>query len=136
MSTEAGRRYEYFSKLCGGSVSGVNGAGDVIMLLKAIFDPIPEPEPVKSLGQMLYDIQGGVDWSEQSSEFRERCEADASAFIAAHEARRPKPTIYDVAKKLCEAPPYLGNWDKIGLADQNEWLAIARAVFPLFGVTP
>lgn len=139
MKTEAERRFEAFIQRTeatfGERVSDVKRA-ETLALFRAIFDPLP-PEPVKSLGQILCERRHGVvAWSEEGRDEREDWEADAQAVIDAHEARRPKPTVDDVARAFWAAHGNVADWEDLSDENRNYWRKYARAVFPLFGVEP
>lgn len=113
-------------------------------LFQAIFDPLPpepepEPEAVKSLGQILWEVdlpEDFVKWEQVDNREKLRVEERAKKIAAAFEARRPKPTVEDVARALSGVSPYENPWDEASGEYRESYLRYARAVFPLFGVTP
>jgi len=131
--TEAERRLDRFVDAA--DALGVRitiSAKEATALFSAIFDPLPEPEPVKSLGQELHETNTAapLPWNETSPAYRQREDARAAALIEIHEARRPKPTVEEVATAICE------DWTQRTPAERESMREYARSVFPLFGVTP
>lgn len=126
MKSEAERRLELFLKSPDASDMHATIAA-TRALLRAIFDPLPpEPEPVKSLGQLLYEASyPNGSWSACSADTARFYESAAKDFAAAVEARRPKPT-YEAVAKMVGAD----NRDP----KQSHYGTLA--VFALFGVEP
>lgn len=145
MKTEAERRLDAFNRCTettfGERVSDAKRA-ETLALLRAIFEPLPpEPEPVETLGQVLWEAgPGRMPWDTLSAQARGVLDHDAQTVIAAHEARRPKPTVGEVARVMLESPPtkVFGEalWERSSPDTREYWIEVARSVFPLFGVEP
>ncbi len=139
MKSEAERRLELFLKSPDASDLHATIAA-TRALLRAIFDPLPpEPEPVKSLGQLLYEASyPNGSWSACSADTARFYESAAKDFTAAVEARRPKPTVESMAKAMFDGTRegHELPWEQISQTRQEFWIRMARAVFPLFGVEP
>ncbi len=56
--------------------------------------------------------------------------------IAAHESRRPKPTVDDVARAIRAAYVDSAAWDSLSDWVRDYWRTPARVIFTLFGVEP
>ena len=131
MKTEAERRWQYFKDLEQDAVP------ERLALFRAIFDPLPpEPEAEKTLGQVLCEaIRGRSAWIQLHDFTRADLEREAEAVITAHESRRPKPSVDDVARALFTSRWSSADWDSLHESTKDAWRSEARAVFPLFGVT-
>lgn len=141
MKTEAERRLDAFIRCTettfGERVSDAKRA-ETLALLRAIFEPLPpEPEPVETLGQVLWEAgPGRMPWDTLSAQARGVLDHDAQTVIAAHESRRPKPTVDEVARAFWAAHGNIAAWEDLSDESRNHWRKYARAVFPFFGVTP
>jgi hypothetical protein len=138
MKSEAERRFEAFRALRTNDPDDDYGRA----LLRAIFDPLPpEPEPVKSLGQIASEARPGPDlspWAKMYPGSQENWENIAAAVVKEHEARRPKPTVEFMAKAMFDGTRegHELPWEQISQTRQEFWIRMTRAVFPLFGVEP
>jgi hypothetical protein len=111
-------------------------------LFSAIFDPLP-PEPerpkldTRTLGHMIHDeLAVCSGWVNLTEARREEYEQTAQKIVAAHEARRPKPTVEEVAMAIVAVTQCSRPLDSLTDRSRDLYLREARSVFPLFGVTP
>lgn len=137
MKSEAERRIEWFRSMrpAGGYRDGKERE---LHFFRAIFDPLPEPDPEpKSLGQILFERSGDtMPWAKLAQHNRDQFESDAKAIITAHEARRPKPTVETVARRILKVAYVSVSWEHASESVKETCSDYARAVFPLFGVEP
>lgn len=127
MASEAEQRFEMFQTLMkdkGAELSSI-GFSTSKELFRAFFDPLPEKsEVLKSFGQIAMEEAAKRFGNRTVSE---TYDAVAQAVIAAYEARRPKPTVEDVAKALI---------DHVNFGSYGACTACARTILQLFGAKP